>query len=295
MATPLDFLVADLAAKRERRSAKPKAKSTVPSGLPGFPNAHLNHRAINAMSYGKAPLQLQLKKKPRKAPIIIEGFPGFGFVATIAVEYLMDHLKMHSVGRLWSPRLAPIAFVHGKRVVQPLEVFHNDKNNIIVLEAVAGVAGLEWEVADSLVKMYKKLGAKEIISIEGIGAPPTDREPKAYYWTNNAESRKAMEAIGVEPVKEGIIFGAAGALMLKVPEDIKATFIFAETSSELPDSRAAAVIIKVIDKYLGLNIDYRPLLKKAEEFEDKLKGLLQQARAAAQTKASKEPEQPYIG
>jgi predicted ATP-grasp superfamily ATP-dependent carboligase len=250
---------------------------------------------MSAMSYGKNTLKLELKKKPKKAPVIIEGFPGFGFVATIAVEYLMDHLKMHSVGRLWSPKLAPIAFVHGKRVVQPLEVFHNDKNNLIVLEAVSGVAGMEWEIADSLAEMYKKLGAKEIISIEGIGSTVERKEPKVFYWTNNAESKRALEAIGLEPVKEGIIFGVAGALMLKIPNNIKATFIFAETHSDLPDSRAAAVIIKALDKYLRLGIDYKPLLKKAEEFEVQLRGLLERAKQASQTKAVKEQEQPYIG
>ncbi|HLF54381.1 MAG TPA: PAC2 family protein, partial [Candidatus Nanoarchaeia archaeon] len=109
------------------------------------------------------------------------------------------------------------------------------------------------------------------------------------------ETKKRLEAVGLTPVKEGIIFGVAGALMLKVPEDINITFIFAETHSELPDSRAAASIVKVLDKYLELGIDYKPLLKKAEEFEENLKGLLAQARQAAQTKAGKEQEQPYIG
>jgi predicted ATP-grasp superfamily ATP-dependent carboligase len=289
-------MLADLSAQNEKKM-RPKqqaAKQVLPIGMPSLPTAQ-NHRAISALGYGKNTLKLELKKKPKKAPIIIEGFPGFGFVATIAVEYLMDHLKTHSIGRLWSPKLAPIAFIHGKRVVQPLEVFHNDKNNIIVLEAVAGVSGLEWEIADSLVEMYKKLGAKEIISIEGIGSPAERKEPKVFYWTNNEESKKAMEAIGVDPVKEGIIFGVSGALMLKVPENIKATFIFAETHSDLPDSRAAAGIIKVLDKYLDLKIDYKPLLKKAEEFEVRLRVMLEQAKQASQTKASKEPEQPYIG
>ena len=295
MATPLSFILADLSAQsRKRPSQQVKQISpSMPMGLSA--PAHHSSRAISALGYGKNTLQLQMKKKPKKSPVIIEGFPGFGFVATIAVEYLMDHLKMHSVGRLWSPRLSPIAFIHGKRLVQPLEVFHNDRHNLIVLEAVTGVSGMEWEVADTLVDMYKKLGAKELISIEGIGSQVERREPKAFYWTNNEASKKALEAIGLEPVKEGIIFGVSGALMLKVPEDIKATCIFAETHSDLPDSRAASVIIKALDKYLRLDIDYKPLLKKAEEFEDSLKGLMEQAKQAGQTKAAKEQEQPYIG
>ena len=37
-------------------------------------------------------MELKLDKKP-KNPIIIEGFPGFGFVGTIATEFLIDHLN----------------------------------------------------------------------------------------------------------------------------------------------------------------------------------------------------------
>jgi predicted ATP-grasp superfamily ATP-dependent carboligase len=275
----------------QRRITNPKIK--LPS-MPGIPNNHEIAPNLRSMSYGSRKLELKLKKKPKNS-IIIEGFPGFGFVATIAVEYLMDHLKMHSIGSFWSPRLAPIAFVHGKRVVQPLEIFHNDKYNIIVLEAVTGVAGMEWEVTDALLDLYKKVNAKEIICIEGIGSESDKSEPNTYYYTNCEEKKKKFEALGIKPVKDGIIFGPAGALMLKAEKNCNASFIFAETHSNLPDSKAAAKIIEALDKYLGLKIDYRPLLKKAEGFEEQLKGMMEQAKEAGAIKKVKDEEQRYIG
>ncbi|MBW2989975.1 PAC2 family protein, partial [Candidatus Woesearchaeota archaeon] len=42
-------------------------------------------------------MQIKLWKKP-KNPIIIEGFPGFGLVGTIASEFLIDHLKTELIG-----------------------------------------------------------------------------------------------------------------------------------------------------------------------------------------------------
>jgi predicted ATP-grasp superfamily ATP-dependent carboligase len=44
----------------------------------------------------------------------------------------------------------------------------------------------------------------------------------------------------------------------------------------MPDSKAAAKAVEALDKYLNLNIDYKPLLKQAEKFEDKLKHILEQ-------------------
>ena len=50
-------------------------------------------------------MKFELKKKP-KNPTIIEGFPGFGLVGTIASEFLMSHLDCEQIGRFYfEPKL----------------------------------------------------------------------------------------------------------------------------------------------------------------------------------------------
>jgi len=72
--------------------------------------------------------------------------------------------------------------------------------------------------------------------------------------------------------------GVTGALLLKTGLDV--TCLFAETHSNLPDSKAAAKIVEALDKYLGMDIDYKPLLEQAEKFEDKLKMILKKSQEA---------------
>ena len=48
----------------------------------------------------------------------------------------------------------------------------------------------------------------------------------------------------------------------------------------MPDSKAAAEIIKVLDKLFNLGIDIKPLIAMAAQFEEKVKGLIQQSEAA---------------
>lgn len=239
-------------------------------------------------------MQIDLWEKP-KSPIIIEGFPGFGFVSTIAVEYLMDHLKTKSIGRIWSPELAPMALVHSNRIIQPLEIFYNEKYNLVLLEAIAGVSGLEWEIADAILLLAKELNAKEIIAIEGIGSQEDRTEPFAYYHTNQDVKKKIFESMNCKQIAEGIIFGVSGALLVKLKPENKISFVFAETHSNLPDSKAAAKIIEVLDKYLKLDIDYKPLLKKAAEFEEKLKGIISKTQEAVDIKKGKDLQTPYFG
>ncbi len=240
-------------------------------------------------------MKIELVEKPQKVTII-DGFPGFGFVSTIASEYLIDHLKTRPIGRIWGPELAPMAIVHGKRVIPPIDILYDDKHHLVILEAIAGINGMEWDIASAMIFLYKKLNAKEIISIEGIGTDEENEEANAYYFTTDDTKSKMFQQVGVSPLKEGIILGASGALLTKLSKEIKATFLFAETHSKLPDNKAAAKIIEILDKYLGLDVDYKPLLQRAGEIEEKIKDLLTQAKEASEMQKAKGSDTtPYIG
>ena len=92
-------------------------------------------------------------------------------------------------------------------------------------------------------------------------------------------------------MKEGIVLGVTGALLLK--QDINTSCIFVETHSKLPDSRGAAKLVEVLDSYLNLKVDYKPLLEKAKKFEEKLKGLMEKTKKANEEKDRKELN--YLG
>ena len=66
--------------------------------------------------------------------------------------------------------------------------------------------------------------------------------------------------------------------------EIPLTSLFVKSHPELPDSRGAGKIIKVLDKYLDLDVDYEPLMETAKEMEDKLKELRKQLRMGKEKK-----------
>lgn len=232
-------------------------------------------------------MQLQLKKRP-KNPTIIEGFPGFGLVGTIATEFLIKHLDAEQIGLIRMEEIPPVIAVHKGEAVEPLGIFYAPKQNIVLFHALASVQGFEWELGDLLYKLAKELKAKEIISLEGVGGSEEQKENRVFYMQ---KGKKNVKVIGIEPLKEGIIVGVTGALLLK--QDIPLTCFFAETYTGLPDSRAAAKLIEMIDKYLGLKVDYKPLLEKAERFERKIKDLVDKTQIAS--KDSEKKKQTYFG
>lgn len=230
-------------------------------------------------------MEIKITEKPKRGAIIIEGFPGFGLVSTIVTEFLIDHLNAKQIGRFETEKIQPIIAIHKGNMVDPLGIFYDKKNNIVFVRAITPLKDLEWEVTEKLSKFYKDIGAKEFISIEGIGSDGKPPEPEAFYYTSDKDTAKRFNSMKIRPLDEGIIVGVTASLLTKFPDS---TFLFAEAYSNLPDSRAAAKIIEILDQYLGLDVDYKPLLKKAEGFEDKLKDLMGKSAEAMKQKEKKE-------
>lgn len=249
---------------------------------------------------------IELKKKPTN-PTIIEGFPGFGLVGTIATEFLIDHLKTKLIGKIFLDDMPAMVAIHDGEVVEPIGIYYNEKHNIMLIHGINSVVGSEWKITEEITKIAKELKAKEIISLEGVASGgaaaagpdgqqqmqmPKGGETKTYCYTSKDLNKEKLKKADCKELKEGIIMGVTGAILLKL-ENIPKTCIFAETQSNLPDSKAAAKVIEVLDKYLGLKVDYGPLLDQAEKFEEKLKGLLEQAGKTQ--KVSKEKQLSYVG
>ena len=213
-------------------------------------------------------MKIILKKVPRN-PIIIEGFPSFGLVGTITTEFLLEHLKAELIGEFEYKELSPVIAIHKGKLVNPMAVWYVPSRNIVILHTILNIKGYEWEISEKVIEMAKKMNAKEIISLEGVATDDVSGEVKVYSYGS-----KRLVELGAKPVKESIIMGVSASLMLRYK---KTSCLFAATHSQLPDSKAAAKLIEILDNYLDLKVDYHPLLKQAEEFESKIKTILQQS------------------
>ncbi|PIY60335.1 hypothetical protein COY95_02290 [Candidatus Woesearchaeota archaeon CG_4_10_14_0_8_um_filter_47_5] len=230
-------------------------------------------------------------------PVMIIGFPGFGLIGTITTEFLIDHLKTERVGNIVVDSVTPMIAIHDGKLIDPIGIHYNKKYNLIIIHGINPVTGIEWEVAQQIIDLAQNLSPKEILCIEGIGlaSPETGEEVEGegcYYYTNTPSTAEQLEAKKVSKLKEGIILGITSALLLKAT-DLPVTSIFAQTHSNLPDSKAAAKIIEVLDNYLTLNVDYQPLLQTAEKFETKLRNLIKQSQVVSQQRDKKQLS--YVG
>jgi len=236
-------------------------------------------------------MTIELIEKP-KNPIIISGVPGYGFVGTIATEFLIRHLKARQIGRIWSEELMPIAAIHESKVVEPVGLFYSEKYNVIIMHVLSDLKKHEWQIADNILKIADMLNAKEILCLEAVGDEDLS-DMKTYYFTSDESKRKQFQGFGIEPFKEGMIMGVTGALLLKKPA--KVSVFFVEIHAQLGDNEAAAKLIEILDKYLHLGVDFAPLLKAAKEFEESLKNAVKKGQKAATAKQQFRTDVNYMG
>jgi len=230
-------------------------------------------------------MKLVLTKKPKNVTII-EGFPGFGLIGTIATEFLMDHLKTEKIGIVEVSEVPAMIAIHQNKVIEPISIHYNKEYNIVLVHAINVGKDMAWGLAEIIGELARTLSAKQIVSLEGVGSPnPAEGSRVFFYSSENGAISKKLSGIA-SPLMEGIIVGVTGALLAKnLSTPIVA--LFAEAKSNLPDSKAAAEIIKALDVYTGLNIDPKPLYKQAEMFEKKLKGIVAKSQEAGELQDEK--------
>lgn len=235
--------------------------------------------------------KLVLDKKPAPGAVVIEGFPGLGLVGTIATGFLLDHLKCEKIGSYYFEVPPATLAVHGCSIVDQIGIYYNKQHHIVIVHAITSSAGIEFQAADLILDLCNQLKASELITLEGVGSTEGSMETKGFFYTDHPGLKKKMQQLGVDCLGEGIIVGVTAALLMK--KQLPILSLFAETHSKLPDSKAAAKTIEILDKLLGLKVDYVPLLRQAAEFEKRLKGMLEQAMKAHELKEQKQVG--YIG
>ena len=241
-------------------------------------------------------MEIVLNEKP-KGPIVISGFPGMGMVGAIAAEFLIQHLSTRQIGKFFIDKTPPLVAIHEGKLVEPFGIYYSKKYNIVVVHSIIAVPGTEWQTANAILEISKMLNAREIISMEGVGSPVGEgAEPVAvsrtFFYATSPVKEKAMLKQKVAKLQEGIIMGPTSGILMKSGK-FPVTCFFAETHSQMPDSNAAAQLIKVIDTYLGLKVDYKPLLQLAAKFEDKLKNIMAQSKQAEDLRDKK--QMSYVG
>jgi uncharacterized protein len=223
--------------------------------------------------------------------ILIEAFPTVGLVSSIAGHFLVEQLNLEEIGTISSRYFMPAAVIHNGFPSPPVRIYASKKicgstggcDQIVVIssEFMPSVDIIK-PVADMILSWAQKKKCSHIVTLEGThGIDP--KKQKVYGVATTQKMKEILKKQSIEETKEGMITGITGVLLFegaRLKQNVLC--LLAEAHSSFPDSRAAALLVEVLDKMLPeIKLDTQPLYKEADEIEHKIRSFIKQAQPTA--------------
>ncbi len=221
--------------------------------------------------------------KPKlKNSILIEGLPGIGNVGKVVADFIIDELKAKKICQITSNTFPHSVFVNEDNLVElpKIELFYKKVNSTNLLVLGGDVQPIDevssYEFSEKILDLAERFGAKEIITLGGIGLPEIPKKPRVYCTGN---SKKIIEKYKSNVVHDklygivGPIVGVSGLLLgLASRRKVNAIALLAETYGHpmYLGIKGAREILKVLNDKLKLGIKVDKLEKEIKYIEKQI-------------------------
>jgi len=253
----------------------------------------------------------RMKKLPKlEKAVLIEGLPGIGNVGKIAVDFMVDELKAQKVLDIYSFSFPHSVFISEKNLVElpRVSLYHKKTGGRDLLFLGGDIQPVDeescYEFCEEILGLCGKMGAKEIITLGGIGLSEDPSTPKVYLTGNSKDAVKRY-ADGTKAITKlygivGPIVGVSGLLVgLAGRRKIDSVSMLAETFGHplFLGMKGSREILKMLSDKLSLNIDLKELDKEIENIERDLHKKTEDLESIRQQTAilKAEKENNYIG
>lgn len=224
---------------------------------------------------------------------LLEGFPGYGLVGTIAVNFLVEKLNMEMIGFIESPLFPPVAAIHGGRPYPPLRLYKSDKHKLVVIlsEFVMDRKVIK-SVSDMVYDWCEQAGIKRIISLGGISI--RGKQDEVFCISSDPNEEKMFEKMGITPIREGATTGMNALLLIRATTGgkIPVVSLLAEAKPDYVDPLGAAMVLTSLSDYIGLKVDTTELVREAMVIESKLRQAMDAAKKAEKAYAPATGHEP---
>jgi len=203
--------------------------------------------------------------------IVLEGSPGLGLLGNIVGWLLVDELKMREIGYIDSKYFPPLAVLYRGVAIHPFRVYERE-GLVLFLSDFILPSSIVYDMTNAMVKWMKRNNSKELITFNSVIA--RQKSHLVAGAANSKDALKRLRKLNIPILPFGNINGISGTLLTRCAiENIPASCLFGEILTPYPDPRAAAEVVKILNKMLGLEVNTEPLLEEAQAIESRLKKL----------------------
>ncbi len=205
----------------------------------------------------------ETKKVELKNPIIFAGFVGAGLVGPVAINHIIEKLKMEEIGLMRSKYLPPsTVFIQG-RLRHPFRFYSNDDGTIcsIICEITLRMEGL-YTIVAAILDWAKEKGSNEIIILDGVASEKHDDKA---YCAAEEDLCRVMADKGIDMIPQGFITGIPGGILNEcILRKIQGVTLLVKANKENVDPEAAATLVEAVNRLYETKIDTDDLRKEKE-------------------------------
>lgn len=230
-------------------------------------------------------------------PTLIEGLPGHGLVAAIAVDQVQRQLGLTHHGNVFSEEFPQVVTFQDGLVRDLVRVYAGEDPPVMTLHSDLALPPRSFR---ALSKCVIDDIADEFERAIFLAGSPAESETQIGEVTAAATTetvRDDLEAAGVPIAEEiGLVGGVTGALANECYHaGVPAAILVVRSHPWLPDPGAAqSVIENALEPLVEFDIDTRELREQADEIQGRMEQMAEQYRRMTEEQATDRPSGPSM-
>lgn len=225
-------------------------------------------------------------------PTLIEGLPGHGLVASIAVDQITSQLDLAHYGNIRSPDFPPVVTFESGLVQDLVRVYAGSNPAVMTLQSDLALPRSSFPALSDCVLEDLAQSFDRAIFLAGAPAESEDQLGEVRGVATSAELREELREANV-PIAEdrGVVGGITGALVNECYRaGVPATLLIVRAHPQLPDPGAAVSVIETaIEPLVDFDIDTSELEERAEQIQQQMQQVAKQYEQMATKEESLEP------
>lgn len=222
-------------------------------------------------------------------PTLIEGLPGHGLVASIAVDQITDQLALEHHGIIRSDAFPQVASFDDGLVQDTVRIYAGGDPPVMTLKSDVPIpTEAAHALSDCVIEEFAETFSHAIF----LAAAPAQSEANlgtVLGLGTNADMKEELVSAGVGIVEDtGVVGGVTGALVKACYQaEVPAILLLVRADPHVPDPAAArAVIETALEPLVEFDIDTELLDEQADRIQT------QKAQIAQELKEAQEAEGP---
>lgn len=224
---------------------------------------------------------------------LIEGLPGHGLVAAIAVDQITTQLGLEHYGNVVSDAFPPVVTFEDGLVHDLVRVYAGSDPAVMTLESDVALPQSAFEPLSTCV--LEDLADRFERAIFIAGAPAESEAQIGQVTgvaTTDAIKADLLDAGVSVPDGPGLVGGITGALVRECYHaDVPAALLIVRSHPFLPDPQAAKSVIETaLEPLVDFDVDTTALDEQADEIRQRMEQVAQQYQQVSEDQQGQQPQ-----